>query len=145
VNRTDAEQFLTKLFQSTPNATAHFPKALDGARLADANGRAPSSPDYVETIDPWWAAALVADHLAIAGAMSGVGGSPVVEFSSEGSTFKMGRGTSWFDLARLFRSRSTLGDTLGVIEIDYTPTFVPRSSADLDSPMWWRDVNGWTW
>ena len=59
--------------------------ALDSALVPDSMGRAPDADGYVETIDPWLAAADAADVLAIrALGMSG----RLESFASEGASFR---------------------------------------------------------
>jgi len=100
--------------------------ALDQSLTWDEDGRAPGSIGYIDTYDPYWAAAEAASLLA--GRAMAAGG--VLEFTSENSTFKRSA-PDFMSLARWLRSQSPMspeyGTGLGLIEVDgrlsyYRPT-----------------------
>lgn len=108
-------------------------RALDAARTPDAQGRTPSDPDYVETIDPHWAAAEAVTGLAIRAA----GEPSLSKVTVEGASFERSAPDLW-RLAALLRLRSPLGQQLakaqaelGVIEIDNSVGYIPRSHAEI--------------
>ncbi|MGD7788211.1 hypothetical protein ACQCX2_07790 [Propionibacteriaceae bacterium Y1700] len=146
MTRSEAIAFLTELFEGVPAINSGMIEAaIDASRVVDANGRAPLHPEYVETIDGWWAASMVANRMSIVDALADT--KRVVKFSTEGSSFEVTGGRDWSKLAAHFRSMSPLGGSggLGVIEIDHEPLHYPRSSGTTDDPMWWEHLNAVRW
>lgn len=107
-------------------------RAVDDSLTVDSEGRAPGDVGYVDTYDPWWAAAEAADLLAIRAA----GTAGVTEFTSEGSTFKK-TAADFSGMALGFRRKSPLSPLylgLGVIDITLDPEYRPRSDYDRGLP-----------
>jgi len=110
MDRTQAEQRMLELLGPaadllTPNDIDY---ALDMSLTWDDEGRAPGEDGYVDTYDPWWAAAEAAGLLAMRAQAQG----GVVEFSSEGSTFKRSEPDFWA-MSRYLRSRSPMSPQYG--------------------------------
>lgn len=117
--------------------------ALDSARVPDPMGRTPDADGYIETIDPWLAAADAADVLAI----RALGSQGMLGFTSEGATFQW-KAADFSAMASALRSKAAgRGVGLSVISVD---TGGPQGGAgaagdgywtwDADVPRWypWR-------
>ena len=107
---------------------------LNSARVVDPDGRAPVADGYVDTFDLNYAAAdafeMKADRMLMTATPQ------VSSFSSEGSSFTMSGGLTVGDLramAARYRSRSSVGGTISVIEVDADYRSVPRSAVNLDT------------
>ena len=106
--------------------------ALQRSLTWDTAGRPPGADGYSLTYDLDWASAEVCDMLALT---ADAAGPSVEQVTSEGTTIKLAGGTDWLALAARWRARSPLaamagiGSTLGVIDIEQGPTYVPASEA----------------
>lgn len=112
--------------------------AIDATRVRDADGRAPSDPDWAPTSDLYLAAAAYVEAWAVRRAI-GMDGE-IQEFASEGSRFKIAT-LSAADLramAKHLRSLSPLVDSsmLSVVEIDNGGDWFPRSHFQRRWPQW---------
>ena len=126
--------FLADLFQAVPAVNAETTNlAMTRARVVDAAGNPPNSPQWVPTFDEWIAAAEVAEMLHLQGAMSPA--DTVKQFTSEGATFVFNdTATDWGSVAAYLRGRSTLAAATGwaMVEIpSESPDFMPRSEVWL--------------
>lgn len=110
MTREDAEARMLELLGDAANLLTEpdIDEALDRSLTWDSEGRPPSDPDYVETYDPYWAAAEAASILAVRA--TGKGG--ILKFSSEGSSFERTAPDFWA-MARALRARSPMGAEYG--------------------------------
>ena len=113
--------------------------ALDSGRVPDSTGRAPGEVGYVETIDPWLAAADAADVLAI----RALGSQGMLGFTSEGATFQW-KAADFSAMASALRSKAAgRGVGLSVISVD---TGGPQGGAGATGDGYWTwdaDVPRW--
>lgn len=120
-------------------ATADEDAALDSGRVPDSMGRAPDADGYVETIDPWLAAAEAADVLAI----RALGSQGMLSFTSEGATFQW-KAADFSAMASALRGKASgRGVGLSVISVD---TGGPQAGAGADGDGYWTwdsDVPRW--
>lgn len=143
MDRATAEQVLTAAIGPhvasllAPDDTV---RALDSSRTPDLQGRTPGQSGYVETIDPYWAAAEAVTTIAIRAA----GDPQLTRITSEGASFER-TPPDLFRMAALLRARSPLGQQLaqvrgelGCIEIGppEQDRYIPRSHAEIGR---WQD------
>ena len=143
MDRTTAEQALTAAvgpYVASLLTPDDITRALDSSRTPDQQGRTPGRPGYIETIDPYWAAAEAVTTIAIRGA----GDPQLTRITSEGASFER-TPPDLFRMAALLRARSPLGQQLaqarsglGCIEIGppEQDRYIPRSHAEIGR---WRD------
>ena len=134
MDNASTDAFLADLFAGVSAVTIEMTNlAMTRARVIDAAGNPPNSPEWVPTFDEWIAAAEVAEMLHLQGAMSPA--DTVKQFTSEGATFVFNdTATDWGAVAAYLRSRSTLAAATGwaMVEIPSEATdFTPRSRAWL--------------
>ena len=134
MDHASTDNFLAELFQGVPAVTIEMTgHAMTRARVIDAAGNPPNSPQWVPTFDEWIAAAEVAEMLHLQGAMSP--SDTVKQFTSEGATFVFNdAATDWGAVAAYLRGRSTLAPATGwaMVEIpSESPDFTPRSEVWL--------------
>lgn len=143
MDRTAAEQVLTAAIGShvaSLLAPDDITRALDSSRTPDPQGRTPGQSGYIETIDPYWAAAEAVATIAIRAA----GDPQLTRITSEGASFER-TPPDLFRMAALLRARSPLGQQLaqarselGCIEIGPPEQgrYIPRSHAEIGR---WQD------
>jgi hypothetical protein len=143
MDRATAEQVLTTAIGphvASLLAPDDIARALDSSRTPDQQGRAPGQSGYVETIDPYWAAAEAVTTIAIRAA----GDPQLTRITSEGASFER-TPPDLFRMAALLRARSPLGQQLaqarselGCIEIGppEQDRYIPRSHAEIGR---WQD------
>ena len=132
MNREAAVSWLGDLYAGALPPFSVLPTtAVDNSRVVDTAGRTPDDPLYVETIDQWWAAAELAERLAIVDATTPPA-QVLEQVTSEGTTLRMSSTapTDWWAVARALRARSLLvaGQGIGTIVLDEPrPRYWPRS------------------
>nr|DAJ94188.1 MAG TPA: hypothetical protein [Caudoviricetes sp.] len=143
MDRATAEQVLTAAIGShvaSLLAPDDITRALDSSRTPDPQGRTPGQSGYIETIDPYWAAAEAVTTIAIRAA----GDPQLTRITSEGASFER-TPPDLFRMAALLRARSPLGQQLaqarselGCIEIGppEQDRYIPRSHAEIGR---WQD------
>lgn len=143
MDRTTAEQALTAAvgpYVASLLTPDDITRALDSSRTPDQQGRTPGQPGYIETIDPYWAAAEAVTTIAIRAA----GDPQLTRITSEGASFER-TPPDLFRMAALLRARSPLGQQLaqarselGCIEIGppEQDRYIPRSHAEIGR---WQD------
>lgn len=131
-----ATQVLHELLGGIPDLTEGLiAAAVTASHVADSEGRAPTDPAYVETVDEWLAAGQIARSLALRHAMTPTH-EVLKQITSEGTTLQVepGQRVDWWEVARLLESRSPLMGTaagMGVIRLDPgtpDPAMLPRSA-----------------
>ena len=143
MDRTTAEQVLTAAIGphvASLLTSDDIARALDSSRTPDLQGRTPGQSGYIETIDPYWAAAEAVATIAIRAA----GDPQLTPITSEGASFER-TPPDLFRMAALLRARSPLGqqlaqarNELGCIEIGppEQDRYIPRSHAEIGR---WQD------
>lgn len=127
-----ANSELVALFGTAGNQipTSVYNAAMSQALTWDADGRRPGQDGYTTTYDLAWAAAEVAQAMAL---LTATEGPHATRISSEGTTMDLTGGTDWAALSLAWRRRSPLakaagiGQTLGVIHLDSDVDYVPTS------------------
>lgn len=124
---TDARNALADMLGDTiPPAVVET--ALAGALTWDSEGRKPGDDDYIDTYDVFFAAAEVADQMALRDAAA----PQVTSWSSESTSMQVA-GPNWAAMAHAWRLRSPLaraagyGRTLGEISVNTGVDYVPTS------------------
>lgn len=138
MDRTQALAVLADMVQAgTPPVLndADLNRFLDASRVIDSEDRPPTDPEYVETFDLNYAAALAFEAKADLEAMSDT--SNLESFTSEGTTFKRranARYNSFMNLASKYRARSVVGDGgISVINLEPEGGMIPRSAGYRDA------------
>ena len=134
MDHSSTDIFLAELFEGVPAVTtAMTSQAMTRARVIDAAGNPPTSPQWVPTFDEWVAAAEVAEMLHLQGAMSPA--DTVKQFTSEGATFVFNDAApDWGAVAAYLRGRSTRAAATGWAMVELpseSPDFTPRSEVWL--------------
>ena len=149
MDRTTAETRMRELVGDTVAALLSpidLDEALSRAHTVDSAGRLPGQDGYVDTFEPYWAAAEAVTMVAV----RQLGQDRVTEVSSEGSTFKMQLGDLWA-MASALRARSPLtalleaaSGGLGVIEVGPSGTGYDPTSRGWPSTRMGGIVGNWT-
>ena len=122
MNQNEARLFVQQLLGAeSPLSDDLIASCVEGAVIPDTAGRLPTDDGWQPTYDGWWAAAdaaLLAESLQ---------GDRLTSVTSESTTMQVAA-RDWQATARLWRSKSTIGNGLiGSIELTDRTPYIPTS------------------